>query len=86
VIEILRKLKSAEDANWARYKALRVAFVMAFLVFITVTSTYMVYALYQAGLIHFFSIAFILLILGIQRGVFRRMMKAIRKKQLAHII
>jgi len=65
---------------WARYRVFRVVFVISFLVFITLISIYIIYTLYQIGLFHFFSIVFILLLLGIQRGIFRKIAKALKKR------
>ncbi|MDH5441249.1 MAG: hypothetical protein OEY31_11675 [Candidatus Bathyarchaeota archaeon] len=65
---------------WAKYQVFRVVFVISFLVFITAVSIYIAYALYQMGLFHFFSIVFILLLLGMQRGIFKRIAKALRKR------
>ncbi|MCW4021244.1 MAG: hypothetical protein NWF14_08465 [Candidatus Bathyarchaeota archaeon] len=64
---------------WARHQVFRVVFVISFLVFITVISIYTIHALYQTGLIHFFAIVFILLILGTQKDIFKRIVKAFKK-------
>jgi hypothetical protein len=57
----------------------KVGFVLSFLVFITGVSSYLIYPFYQIGLFHFFSIVFILLIRGIQKGVFKRIINTVKK-------
>ena len=69
------------DELWAKYQVFRVVFVISFLVFITAVSIYIAYTLYQIGLFHFLSIVFILLLLGMQKGIFKRMADALKKRR-----
>ena len=65
---------------WARYQVFRVVFVISFLVSITAISIYIAYTLYQIGLFHFFSVVFILLLLGVQRGIFKKIAETLKKR------
>jgi len=76
----IQRLRNTINELWARYQVFRVVFVISFLVSITAVSIYIAYTLYQIGLFHFFSIVFILLLLGMQRGIFKRIAEALRKR------
>jgi len=76
----IQRLRKMINELWARYQVFRVVLVISFLVFISVISIYLIYTLYQIGLFHFFSIVFILLLLGIQKGIFKRLAKALKKR------
>jgi len=75
----IQRLRDVINELWARHQVFRVVFVISFLVIITVISIYILYTLYQTGLIHFFSIVLILLLLGMQKGIFKRIVKALKK-------
>ena len=77
VIEILRKFKGLIDTYWAKYRAFRVVFVISFLSSMIVSAIYVVYALYQYPL---FPIIFILVVLGLQKGVFKRIVDSLKHK------
>jgi hypothetical protein len=75
----VQRLRNVINELWAKYQVFRVIFVMSFLVSITGISIYVFYILFQTGLFHFFSIVLILLLLGIQKGIFKKIVKALKK-------
>ena len=75
-----QSLRKVINDLWAKYHMFRVGFVIVFLVFITGVSVYVVYTLYQVGFIHYVSLVFILLLFGVQRGVFMRIVNMLKKK------
>jgi len=77
----IQRLRNTINELWARYQVFRVVLVISFLVSIMAISIYIAYTLYQIGLFHFFSIVFILLLLGIQKGIFKRMADALKKRR-----
>ncbi|MCW4027054.1 MAG: hypothetical protein NWE76_06195 [Candidatus Bathyarchaeota archaeon] len=75
----IQRLRTIINELWARYQVFRVVLVVSFLVSITAVSIYIIYTLCRIGLIHFFFVVFVLLLLGIQRGIFNRIVRALRK-------
>ena len=80
MIEIRRKLKGVIDAYWAKYKAFRVIFVISFLIFMVVSAIYLFYTLYQSSFIHLFSLILLLAVLGLQRGIFKRIANSLKHR------
>jgi len=76
----IQRLRNTINELWARYQLFRVILAISFLVSITAISIYIAYTLYQIGLFHFLSIVFILLLLGMHRGIFKRMAEALKKR------
>jgi len=76
---LAEKLKSVIDDCWAKYKAFRVIFVISFLMFMVVSASYLFYTLYQ--LTPLFPLVFILVVLGLRRGIFTRIANSLKRRQ-----
>ena len=76
----IQRLRNTINELWAGHQVFRAILVISFLVSITAISIYIAYTLYQIGLFHFLSIVFILLLLAIQKGIFKRIAEALKKR------
>ena len=75
-----RRLVVIEEL-WARHRAFRVTFVLVFVSVVSAAAFYSAYSLYRRGALHIASLAFIVFLIALRKGVFARIVNAAKTKR-----
>jgi hypothetical protein len=78
--KLMKRLGRWIDACWAKYTSFQVISIVSFLLFVIVLALYTTYALYASSLLHVAPVTCIVILLGLQKKVFRGLAKAVRRK------